>query len=43
MQNHKHNIMRETSDEKIAIRGIISVTALEIIVMLFFIMINGGF
>ncbi len=35
--------MHNTSDEKIAIRGIILVTACEIIVFLFFALINGWF
>lgn len=35
--------MHETSEEKVAFRGIILITLFEILAMLFFIMINGGF
>lgn len=35
--------MRQTSDEKIAIKGILLITLCEALAMLFFIMINGGF
>jgi hypothetical protein len=35
--------MRESSDEKIAIKGILYITLAEVLAMLFFIFVNGGF
>lgn len=35
--------MKETSDERIAYRGILLITIFEILAMLFFYAINGGF
>lgn len=38
----KKNTMKETSDEKIAYRGILLITICEVLAMLFFYAINGG-
>lgn len=35
--------MSNTNEEKIAVRGVIYVTIAEILAILFFVMINGGF
>jgi|GEM_PF-1351672 len=34
--------MKETSDERIAVKGIILITIFEVLAMLFFYAINGG-
>lgn len=34
--------MKETSDERIAVRGIVLITIFEVLAMLFFYAINGG-
>lgn len=35
--------MKGTSDEKVALRGVILISACEILALLFFVVINGGF